>query len=67
MKIIIGAEKTKLDGWISTQESELNILDEKDFEKALNSNKAQAFLAEHVWEHMSYEEGMIAARNCYKY
>ena len=26
-----------------------------------------AYLAEHVWEHMAFEEGIVAARNCYKY
>ena len=26
MKIIVGAGKTKYDGWISTQEDELNLL-----------------------------------------
>lgn len=30
MKIIIGAGKTTLDGWISTQESELDLLDRGD-------------------------------------
>lgn len=24
-------------------------------------------LAEHVWEHMTYEEGCQAAKNCYDY
>lgn len=29
--------------------------------------KATAFLAEHVWEHMTIEEGVTASKNCYKY
>lgn len=27
----------------------------------------EVFLAEHVWEHMTYDEGIIAAKNCYKF
>ncbi len=67
MKIIIGAGKTALDGWISTQETELNVLNKSDFEKIFSKEKPTAFLAEHVWEHMTCEEGLLAAKNCYEY
>ena len=55
LKVIIGAGKTNLDGWLSTQESELNLLDRNDFEKMFGDEKPTAFLAEHVWEHMTLE------------
>lgn len=67
MKIIIGAGKTTLDGWISTQESELNLLKRHDFEKMFSVERPKAFLAEHVWEHMTLEEGCLAAKNCFDY
>lgn len=67
MKIVIGAGKTLLEGWISTQENEFNLLKLEDFERLLQNEKAEAFLAEHVWEHMTYEEGCMAARNCFAY
>ena len=67
MKVIIGAGKTKFEGWISTQEEELNLLDKRDFEKIFSEKKVAAFLAEHVWEHMSLEEGIVAAKNCFEY
>ncbi|MBR3928144.1 MAG: hypothetical protein IKJ65_03985 [Clostridia bacterium] len=67
MKIIIGAGNTRQDGWIATQENELNMLRRSDFERILGENKAEAFLAEHVWEHMTYEEGVLAAKNCYDF
>ncbi|MBQ2823130.1 MAG: hypothetical protein IJF18_00950 [Oscillospiraceae bacterium] len=67
MKIIIGAGGTKYDGWVSTQETELNLLKRNDFERMFGKEKPSAFLAEHVWEHMTLEEGIIAARNCYDY
>lgn len=67
MRVVIGAGNTKYDGWISTQENELNLLDRTDFQRMFSKEKPSAFLAEHVWEHMSYEEGLIAARNCYDF
>ncbi|MBQ4568961.1 MAG: hypothetical protein IJA62_02705 [Ruminococcus sp.] len=67
MKVIIGAGNTAYDGWKSTQENELNICRRGDFEKLFSENKAEAFLAEHVWEHLTLEEGISAAKNCYEY
>lgn len=67
MKVIIGAGKTSLEGWVSTQEDELNLLNKEDFKRMFSHQKPTAFLAEHVWEHMTLEEGMTAARNCYEH
>lgn len=67
MKIIIGAGNTYFDGWKSTQINELNVINKDDFEKVLQGEKAEAYLAEHVWEHLTLEEGIIAAKNCYEY
>lgn len=67
MKIIIGAGKTAVEGWISTQEDEINLLNRNDFLRFFRDEKPEAFLAEHVWEHMTYEEGCIAARNCFDF
>lgn len=55
MKIIIGAGKTVYQGWISTQENELNLPSRADFECLFSKEKPTAFLAEHVWEHMTLE------------
>lgn len=65
MKVIIGAGRTVQDGWVSTQESELDLLNRADFVRLLGTEKAEAFLAEHVWEHMTFDEGCQAAKNCY--
>lgn len=67
MRIIIGAGKNFLEGWISTQEDEFNLLNREDFTRLFQDEKPAAFLAEHVWEHMTYEEGCIAAQNCFDY
>lgn len=67
MRVIIGAGKVIQDGWISTQEKELNLLNRDDFLRLFSLEKPRAFLAEHVWEHMTYEEGCIAAKNCFDF
>lgn len=67
MKAIIGAGKTAYPGWVSTQESDLDLLNPLDFERMFSSDRPTAFLAEHVWEHMTFEEGCRAAKNCFNY
>ncbi len=67
MKVIIGAGKTRYAGWTATQETELDLLNKQNFERMFAKQKASAFLAEHVWEHLTFEEGCKAARNCFEY
>lgn len=67
MKIIIGAGKTSYDGWTATQESELDLLDRKSFERMFENELPTAYLAEHVWEHMTLENGIKAAKNCFDF
>lgn len=67
MKIIIGAGNTAYDGWISTQKDDLDLCNKEDFERLFSEEKPTAFLAEHVWEHMTLDEGIIAAKNCYDF
>lgn len=67
-KIIIGAGNTYYAGWIATQENELNLLNVEDYYKLFESEESvDAFLAEHVFEHLSLEEGIEAAKNLYKF
>lgn len=67
MKLIIGAGNTTYSGWTATQEDCLNLLNPKDFEHYLNGDFADAMLAEHVWEHMTLEDGVTAAKNCFNF
>lgn len=63
-KIILGAGGTTQEGWVSTERSELDIMSMRSFENYLKGEKAGAFVAEHVFEHLTPLEGIIAARNC---
>ena len=38
-----------------------------DWEKFAPIGGVQAILAEHVWEHLSTEDALIAARNCFEF
>ncbi|MDR4885993.1 SAM-dependent methyltransferase [Fredinandcohnia sp. QZ13] len=68
IKVVIGAgEYVNNPGWIHTQEEELNLLNEKMWEKRFSESSIKAILAEHVWEHLTYEEGIEAAKMCFKY
>ncbi|MBT32202.1 MAG: hypothetical protein CMO01_21280 [Thalassobius sp.] len=67
MKVVIGSGNTKYQGWYHTQEDELNLLDQNTFEKLFSNRGVAIFLAEHVWEHLTFEEGIIAAQNCFKF
>lgn len=67
MKLIIGAGNNSYDGWITTQEDELNVLNIEDWLKLCDYESLDAILAEHVWEHLSLEEGIIAAKNAFKF
>lgn len=68
MKLIVGAGGTTQDGWISTEESQLDILNPKDFSKLLNGLLGfENVLAEHVLEHLTNSEISIALRNVNDY
>lgn len=66
-KIIIGAGKDEQEGWVATQQQDLNVLKLNDWESAYQPESIDCLLAEHVWEHMTMEDGIAAAKNCFKY
>lgn len=66
LKVVIGAgEQHNNPTWLQTQETELSLLRRVDWENRFTSNLLEAILAEHVWEHLNFEEGTEAARICF--
>lgn len=65
LKIIIGASSQSYSGWTQTQEHELNLLDKLDWDSSFGVRTIDAILSEHVWEHLTYAEGVVAARICF--
>ncbi|MGB6166752.1 MAG: tetratricopeptide repeat protein, partial [Geitlerinemataceae cyanobacterium] len=67
LNIIIGSSGTHQEGWISTDIQTLNLLKPETWKPYFSTASIDAILAEHVWEHLSQEEGIIAAKVCYQY
>ncbi|MYL46405.1 SAM-dependent methyltransferase [Virgibacillus halodenitrificans] len=68
IKLVIGSGGYNNNpGWLHTQENELSLLDEKTWGKMFDNNSVAVILAEHVWEHLTYYEGVQAAKVCHKF
>ncbi len=66
-RIVIGAARTLYPGWVSTNRATLDLLKREDFERHWSPDSREAFLAEHVWEHLSEAQGKLAAANCFAF
>lgn len=67
LNIIIGSEKTAYNNWLPTNIESLNLLEISSFENLFGQKKATRFLAEHVFEHISYADALTALKNCYQF
>jgi predicted SAM-dependent methyltransferase len=67
LKIVVGASGVFNEGWVFTDMENLNLLEPSDWHRYFQVDSIDAILAEHVWEHLSYEEGAIAAYQCFEY
>ena len=67
LRIVVGAGGLFDPGWIPTDVDVLDILDEAHWRRLFRENSIDAILAEHVWEHLTAEQGLLAARNCYRF
>ncbi|ETZ24446.1 hypothetical protein [Pedobacter sp. V48] len=67
LQIIIGAHTTDYKDWLPTNIENLNLLELSSFDNLFGDKKADRFLAEHVFEHISYDDAIIALKNCNKY
>lgn len=67
LQIIIGAHNTDYANWLPTNIENLNLLEETSFQHLFGDKKASRFLAEHVFEHLTYEQALTALQNCNHY
>ncbi|GHF56688.1 hypothetical protein GCM10017781_36270 [Deinococcus metalli] len=65
--MIIGAGEQRWDGWVPTQQAELDLLDPASFAAFFGDARADAFLCEHVWEHLTPEQAAVAARTAFEW
>jgi predicted SAM-dependent methyltransferase len=66
-KIVVGTSGIFEPGWIPTDIEYLNLLHPEDWRRFFAEASIGAILAEHVWEHMTLEEGLRAARQCHRF
>lgn len=64
LRVIIGAGQQAYPGWIATQKEQLDLLRREDWAASFRERPADALLCEHVWEHLSEQEGRAAAHLC---
>ncbi|QSO45619.1 class I SAM-dependent methyltransferase [Alicyclobacillus mengziensis] len=68
LRVVVGSGGSKNNiGWLHTEENELNLLKHSDWDERFAPNSIAVILAEHVWEHLTYEEGIDAAKTCYEF
>ena len=66
-RVVIGAGGHSDADWIPTDNDVLNLLKPKDWSRLFEPAAIDALLAEHVWEHLTLEEGVVAASLCFRY
>ncbi|MFX1512916.1 MAG: hypothetical protein ACFFCQ_10045 [Promethearchaeota archaeon] len=67
LNLIIGAGSTSYKGWISTDKRIIDLLDIHTWENLIPRNYVSHMLAEHVWEHLTEDQGLLALDTCLKF
>jgi predicted SAM-dependent methyltransferase len=67
LRIVVGAGGLFDSGWIPTDVDVLDILEDAHWRRLFRENSIDAILAEHVWEHLTADQGFLAAQNCYRF
>lgn len=67
LKIVIGSAEIPIEGWVLSDRDILDLLKPEEWKKYFETKLADAFLAEHVWEHLTPENGRVAAETCYRF
>lgn len=67
LRIVIGASGIFDDGWIPTEIDLLDMRDVRQWRRLFDQESIDALFAEHVWEHLTEADGLLAAINCYQF
>src|SRR5690242_11289052 len=67
LKLVVGSSGGHDSGWISSEIEYLNLLNAAQWRGYFAEGSIDAILAEHVWEHLTADEGLEAARRCFQY
>jgi predicted SAM-dependent methyltransferase len=67
LKVVVGSSDIFEAGWIPSEWHFLNLLNEQEWLTYFKPDSISNILAEHVWEHLTPEDGTIAVRTCYRF
>lgn len=65
--MVVGAHAVFEPGWIPTERESLDVRNPADWKNAFGHRRLRAILAEHVWEHLTPDDGLLAASMCREY
>jgi len=65
LRVIIGAGDQRWDGWTATHREQIDLIDSRTWAAWFGDRRADALLCEHVFEHLTEDEGRVAARLCF--
>jgi predicted SAM-dependent methyltransferase len=67
LRVVIGASGVFEKGWLPTDLGQLDLLRQETWDRYFAPDSVDALLAEHVWEHLTFDEGKRAAQTCHRY
>lgn len=67
LKIVVGSSGQFEPGWIPSDYQYLNLLKPDHWERTFGDRRLSAILAEHVFEHLTEDEGRAAIKTCAQY
>ena len=67
VNMVVGSMYSLYKNWIHSDIETLNLLKKSDWEEYFQENTLDKILAEHVWEHLTEDEGKLAFQHCFTY
>ena len=67
LRIVLGSSGVDVRDWLLTDMDQLDITAANDWKRYFLPDSVDAILAEHVWEHLTPEQAVAAARLCFTY
>ena len=67
LRIVVGSGGLVEIGWTKTEQAYLDLLKPDDWARYFKPRQIDAILAEHVWEHLTLDQGIAAAKLCMRY
>ena len=67
LRLTLGSDSVCMPGWIGVSADQIDLVSSASWNAFFQRSSVDAILAEHVWEHLTHEEGKVAARNCFQF